>query len=146
MNACKCFLNDQLLPVRAGCEAIWCKDVNSHTAIRDEALSRIADLKAQVARLEAELAEVKGENIATLLNMAQVVGERDTAQAANAAKDAALRDGITKFDPGPHESIHYGKAIHSRTCQAVDGHLCDCRVGQWLVAARAALSQKGEQK
>ena len=51
---CKCFLNDQLLPVRAGCEAIWCKDVNSHTAIRDEALVRIAGLQRQLQQAQEE--------------------------------------------------------------------------------------------
>ena len=54
MNACKCFLNDQLLPVRAGCEAIYCKDVESGTAIREEALSRLADLQRQLQQAQEE--------------------------------------------------------------------------------------------
>lgn len=51
----------------------------------------------------------------------------------------ALEVGIFAFNPGPHMSLAYKKAVHSRTCQALDGHDCDCCVGQWLAQARAAL-------
>lgn len=70
------------------------------------------------------------------------VVERLKSRLATAEK--VLRFGIEAFDPGPHKGLHYGKAIHSRTCQAIDGHDCDCRVGQFLIRARAALPNKEE--
>lgn len=74
---CKCFLNDQLLPVRAGCEAIWCKDVNSHTAIREEALSRLADLQRQLQQAQEAGRVLSGKLLDAVTFGGQFKAERD---------------------------------------------------------------------
>lgn len=92
--------------------------------------SDVRSIRVQVARLEAELAKERQNKAAVVSAAKEIEEQRDEAQAANAAKDVALRE--------------HGAHDNSCPCYPAIPHLPTPEIGNCTCGLGAVLSDTGE--